>query len=71
MKTGKDVAVSSDAGRLFALWLGLPGDPDARELARRLAHLNDLDDVTRRRVAKEMRACLDDMLGDDRDEAVA
>ena len=64
-------AASIEAERLFALWLGLPGDPDAHELARRLAHLNRLDDLTRHRMVKELRACLDDMLPDERGAAVA
>jgi hypothetical protein len=54
---------------LVALWLGLPGDPDAQELARRLEHLNELDDLTRRRIRKELHAILEDMLGDERDDA--
>ncbi len=56
---------------LVALWLGLPGDPDAQELARRLEHLNQMDDLTRRRIKKELRAILEDMLGDERGAAVA
>jgi hypothetical protein len=64
-------AVDIDTAQLFALWLGLPGDPDAKELARRLAHLNELDDLTRYRIRKELAACLEDMLGDERGAAVA
>ncbi len=56
---------------LVALWLGLPGDPDAQELARRLEHLNQLDELTRRRIRKELKAILEDMLGDERGAAVA
>jgi hypothetical protein len=54
-----------------ALWLGLPGDPDAGALARKLERLNGLDELTRRRIRKELRECLDDMLGDEADAAVA
>ena len=64
-------AVSIDSVQLYAVWLGMTGDPDARELARRLAHLNELDDLTRHRIKKELTACLEDMLGGERDAAVA
>lgn len=64
-------AVVIEKEALFALWLGLLGDPDAKELARRLERLNTLDELTRRRIRKELHAILEDMLGDERDAAVA
>jgi len=70
---GRDSALGTRYSALLfsSVWLGLPADPDARELARRLAHLNTLDELTRRRIRKELRECLADMLGDDCDAAVA
>jgi hypothetical protein len=67
-----DVSVGVEKEALFAMWLGLPGDADAEELARRIEQINKLDDVTRHRVRKELRALLAEMLADEQgDTAVA
>lgn len=67
---GENARLAFDPALILAVWLGLPDDPDAEELSRRLAHLNTLDELTRRRIRKELHECLDDMLGGI-DEAVA
>jgi hypothetical protein len=55
--------------RLFAFYLGLPDDPDAEELARRLRRLNQADELTRRCAKRELREGLDALLADPRARA--
>jgi hypothetical protein len=56
-----DASNIEKSARQFALLMGLPGDPLALELGRRLLKLNQRSSARRRRVKDELWGVLADM----------
>lgn len=56
-------------GRVFACLLGLPNDPEALELGRRLQSIKSQDIFTHQRTMCKLIECADTILKGDREQA--